>query len=205
MNLSDIILFKDKTIGLSISGGADSAVLAYYLMKNVSGPLHFFTYASEEKQNRTVVNSKAVIEKCISLTKKTNIFHHIRYGKTQERNLFFNYLIESVDSGLVDVIYTASTSTPPLNVMESFKEKLSNDIRQRRDPNQKKPVWSHSNKLYHPLTNIDKKVVAKFYLELNLLDSLFPLTVSCESLKHPLGHCGECWWCQERLWAFDKI
>jgi 7-cyano-7-deazaguanine synthase in queuosine biosynthesis len=205
MDFSKIIPFDNKIIGLSISGGADSAVLAYYLMKNIKEPLHFFTYASEEKQNRTVRNSIAVIEKCMSLTGKINIHHHIKYDKTQERDQFLNYLVESVNKKIVDVMYTATTSSPPESVLETFHEQLSPDLKQRRDPTQKKPLFSHFGKLYHPFINIDKNIIAEMYKELNLLDSLFPLTSSCESLSLSTGHCGQCWWCQERFWAFNKL
>ena len=41
-----------------------------------------------------------------------------------------------------------------------------------------------------------------------LLDSLFPLTYSCEgsieATKHHTQHCKKCWWCQERYWAFGR-
>jgi 7-cyano-7-deazaguanine synthase in queuosine biosynthesis len=205
MNIFSVEVFNQKNIGLSISGGADSALLAYYLMKTVTRPLHFFTYGSEEKQNRTVRNSLSVIEKCISITGNSNVYHHIRYGKTQDRKIFFDYLIESVDSKIVDIIYTGTTSTPQHDVLETFSKKLSSAIKHRRNPNVIKPLWSHSNKLYHPFINIDKKNIAKMYNDLDLLDSLYPVTGSCESVDFPTGHCGNCWWCQERFWAFERL
>ena len=39
------------------------------------------------------------------------------------------------------------------------------------------------------------------------LGVLFPVTRSCE-LKGKLeyyGHCGKCWWCEERQWGFDQL
>ncbi len=204
MNISSITIFNHKNIGLSLSGGADSALLAFHLMKTVEKPLHFFTYGSEEKHNRSVRNSMLVIEKCISLTGNTNVYHHIRYGKTQERDLFFNYLIESVNIGLVDIIYTGTTSVPQSTVLETFNKTLPLDFIKRRDPTRVKSLWSHSYKLYHPFINIDKKDIAKMYNDLDLIDSLYSATGSCESVEHPEGHCGMCWWCQERIWAFGK-
>lgn len=56
--------------------------------------------------------------------------------------------------------------------------------------------------MYTPFHRIDKKVIAGMYEELNLLETLFPLTRSCENNNLLEGHCGECWWCEERLWAF---
>jgi len=41
-----------------------------------------------------------------------------------------------------------------------------------------------------------------------LLDSLFPITRTCEENAYDptiVPHCGECVWCQERLWGFGKL
>ena len=53
------------------------------------------------------------------------------------------------------------------------------------------------------------------YKEANLLDELYPITRSCEydptsnyfkNIKNPgIGHCGKCWWCEERKWAFGTL
>jgi len=58
------------------------------------------------------------------------------------------------------------------------------------------------------------------YKELNLLDSLFPITRSCEydiywqtnseewkkDVPDPgIGHCNKCWWCKERKWGFNNV
>ena len=43
------------------------------------------------------------------------------------------------------------------------------------------------------------------YTELGIMDSLFTVTRSCESVTLTEGHCGECWWCQERMWGFNRL
>ena len=53
-----------------------------------------------------------------------------------------------------------------------------------------------------------QKIIEAFSEEYNLIDSLFVYTRSCEweaqNVKDPkLGHCGICWWCQERAWGFS--
>ena len=54
--------------------------------------------------------------------------------------------------------------------------------------------------------NMDKKDLALIYKEHNLLSTLFPITRSCvtETMNFD-AHCGECWWCKERIWAFGKL
>ena len=59
---------------------------------------------------------------------------------------------------------------------------------------------------------IDKQGLGKLYKEHDLMESLFPLTYSCEyysrdKMYGDVGdkHCGKCWWCQEREWGFGKL
>jgi len=59
-----------------------------------------------------------------------------------------------------------------------------------------------------PFADKDKKVVAELYNKYNLTDTLFALTRSCESFEFDetfSEHCGKCWWCKERKWAFGKL
>ena len=58
---------------------------------------------------------------------------------------------------------------------------------------------------YSPLINHNKKSVAKLYKALGVLDTLYPVTRSCETDEHPGSHCGKCWWCGERKWAFGYL
>ena len=63
-----------------------------------------------------------------------------------------------------------------------------------------------------PLINIDKQGVKELYEKFGLLDTLYPLTRSCESFTDDFSkHCGEykdeqdvCWFCKERYWGFGR-
>lgn len=201
----DIEILADKKIGISLSGGADSALLAFILMNNYDGDLHFFTHASQEKSFRTVKNSILVIERCIELTKKINCYHHIKYDRQQQRDTFLNFLLDSVDSKIIDVMYTGTTSAPPNYIQKNFNEQLPEGINARRDQNRIKQLYTHNNRLFHPLINFSKKEIFSMYRDLNILDTIYPVTNSCENLHQHSGHCGECWWCEERKWAFDTL
>jgi 7-cyano-7-deazaguanine synthase in queuosine biosynthesis len=50
------------------------------------------------------------------------------------------------------------------------------------------------------------------YVKFDLMDTVFPLTRSCEwtskitEVADPgTNHCGVCWWCEERKWGFGKL
>jgi hypothetical protein len=196
---------KHTPIGVSLSGGADSALLAYILMKYSKAPIHFFTLGSKEKNFITTKHSTDVINTCIELTNNLNIVHYVEYVNIQEREYFFKLLIDKVNSSMVKVMYTATTSIPSTTDLENFKNKLKEDIAARRNPSSIKPIHSHGNKLYHPFLNINKKDIKKMYNELGILNNLFPKTRSCESLTNFQNHCGKCWWCEERFWAFGCL
>jgi len=63
-------------------------------------------------------------------------------------------------------------------------------------------------KFNRPFAQYDKKAVSDLFDTYNVTDTLFPLTRSCESFKFDetfSTHCGRCWWCRERNWAFGKL
>lgn len=74
------------------------------------------------------------------------------------------------------------------------------------DPSTYPEDWPTPGNTFSPLINIDKKGVAELYKHFNVLDSLFPLTRSCENWTDDFSsHCGVCWFCLERLWGFGRI
>lgn len=59
---------------------------------------------------------------------------------------------------------------------------------------------------HYPLLFVDKKCVAELYNHFGLTDTLFPLTRSCEDITHDFSHhCGKCWWCAERQYGFGRL
>jgi 7-cyano-7-deazaguanine synthase in queuosine biosynthesis len=196
--LNTYINLHDGPIGVSLSGGADSSLLLYILMANVKEHIHVFTCSSKEKLYSTSISSVNVIRKCIELTGNNNINHHVHYVDKQKiENLFYEDQFKSIN-----ILYTAITSNPP----KSITDKFSNNLTELdRNPETKKKFYSEKLEFYSPFVNIDKQQIHLMYKELNLLDTLFPVTRSCESKIQRTEHCGQCWWCEERLWAFGKL
>ena len=65
--------------------------------------------------------------------------------------------------------------------------------------------WVEELKCYSYAPKLTKKQLAKIYKDFNLLETL-PLTYSCEEYGlDTMDHCGKCWWCQERFWAFGRL
>ena len=190
----------DGPIGISCSGGADSALLLYLLMKHATGPIHIFTCSLDVKNRSSILSSNNVINECLNLTGNYNIFYHVHYTKNPTTvNELFSNQNTCLTHNIINVLYTGITANPPFDVQSTFNmPSLENH---ERNPDEIRPLYTFENKIYTPLTNINKQTVVNMYSELGILDSLFPVTRSCESFTLTQGHCGECWWCQERNWA----
>jgi len=201
----------DGPVGINLSGGADSAILLYYLMKHSKDKIHIFSLGNNDKRRVNISVATEVVEKCIQLTGNINIAHHINYCETQTGDTVYVTPKQFTEEKRVKIVYSGLTANPPKEVLDTFKLKsLELDD---RAPNVNRDVLSLDDTKYSPWANIDKRKIASMYKEENLIEKLFPITRSCEydpthhyfrdDVKDPgAGHCGECWWCEERYWAF---
>lgn len=200
MNSSDITIHRGK-LGIALSGGADSAIVLYALMAGGADEIHVYTCSSKEKNRRGPRYAMDVIDKCCDLTGYTNVFHHIYQTPKQTLPALIDPLSKFIIQHRLDHMYTGITALPPDDAPNDIAFRSSE--RGFRDPNEIKEVYN--GKWYRPLYNINKQEVANLYEEFGVMDSLFPVTRSCESLTLLDGHCGQCWWCEERLWGFGNL
>ena len=63
-------------VGVMLSGGVDSAILLYYLMKHCLNTIHIYTTGSNIKYRRNSIIAPKVVEKCIQLTGNNKVIHH---------------------------------------------------------------------------------------------------------------------------------
>lgn len=100
-------------------------------------------------------------------------------------------------------IVTGMTANPP--VEEQHKYGFYDVAERRRDTRDNDP-WKH--RLYQPYINVDKKFVAGVYKDECLMESLYPYTSSCVGFPGETEHytepCGQCFWCNEKEWAFKN-
>ena len=203
----------DGPVGIMVSGGADSAILLYHLMKHSKDKIHIFSLGNNDKRRLNLSIATQVVEKCIQLTGNINIEHHINYCETQTLNSLLVMPKQFIEEKRIKIVYNGVTANPPKKVLDTFKLK---SLELDRDPNVERDVLSVDDIWYSPWTNIDKKIIASMFKEENLIETLFSITRSCaydpthhyfiENVKDPgYGHCGECWWCEEREWAFGRL
>ena len=127
----------------------------------------------------------------------------------------------------IQIVYSGITANPDLSSLLSFiqqnkkkfnpsrMEELLESVKQRD-----KERDDHSNRLSlqtingvirnAPFINKDKKASYDAYKQYKVLNSLYPHTMSCEhlSINRPPDnqqHCGHCFFCLERLYAFGRL
>jgi hypothetical protein len=180
--------------------------MLYFALKYTTSTIHIFSLADQEKWLRNTHAAINVISKCAELTGNYNFVHHVTYEAAQTKENLFVLPTQYLTDGIVSTVYTGVTKNPPFEVMTTFTlESLENS---ERDPTAIRPI--KNGDWYRPWTNWDKKDLYNVYQQHNLIDTLFPVTRSCEWLNHPwpdpgIGHCGKCWWCEERQWGFGRL
>lgn len=210
----DIDIYKGP-IGISLSGGADSAILLYHLMKHkTDDKIHIFTTATMTRDLKMLDITVQIIKKLITITGNINIEHHISFIENVEtRKDIFHKLKLYTDYDIIKLVYTGVTALPPVEVTDTFHTRSESDVIEERASRNSETLYRSGvgYTVYSPFKNVDKKTIAEIYENENLVDELFSLTRSCEwtpAYIQPdpgIGHCGFCWWCQEREWAFGRL
>jgi len=207
------IPYREGTKAVSFSGGADSSLMLYILMNKFRDEtLHIYTLAKEANFRTTAYASTRVIERIIQLTGNNKITHHTQYldevGGGQDMRNWIRTFKETLDH---HVYYTGITANPPKDIADGFMEPAHE---WNADHDERDPLIQHDvilgnpsiGEIVRPFVNIDKKEIARLYKEEGLMDTLYPLTLSCERPPHSENyeHCDDCWWCKERMWGFGR-
>jgi len=206
---------KIKKIGIWVSGGADSSILLYCLSKMIKDEnLNFQIQPLSVRRGRpwNPIYAANVIDWIVDELNFENMLPHIVYypdknDEYQRENKEFRERdVENFNNGIVDVMYSGITMNPPAD-----DKTISKNKERSRDETSERLIVNDSLMcLYiNPFFNINKKHIAEIYNQFNLIDTLFPLTRSCEGFAQDTGyytyHCGKCWWCEERMWAFGRL
>ena len=177
----------NKTYGLMLSGGLDSAVLLYLII-NQSPKIKIQPFTIP-KSDGAMLYVNDIID---HFNKKFNLsipytievgdptVHHTEQSKTAVIDIFKNHQI--------DTIFIAINQNPPeLNLLPGAPKR-------RR--------YSDNPKIVFPFVDLLKHHILDFVYEYNQED-LIDITHSCT--EQTVGRCGLCWQCTERQWAFSKL
>ena len=213
---------KFDKIAVNCSGGADSSLLLYMVVdflekenrKNTK--ITVLTCANDFKGRWNARNSTSVINFIIEKTKTNLIDKHLSYYRdVQDKKYFHEVEYGLINRGEVNLIVSGITANPMsgdttvYDITGKLIELKDEALPERDGTNNK--VWAEHEEAswYTPFANIDKKFISAMYKKYNLVDSLLPLTRSCESFGESTQDytqpCGKCWWCLERKWGFGTF
>jgi hypothetical protein len=183
----NIDTLNSQKYGIMISGGLDSAILLYLLVK--SNPLINIQPFTIPKKDGAMIYANPIIDyinQIFNLSIPSTIsvgdpsVHHRIQSKIAVEEIFKNYNI--------DTLFIAINQNPPeLNDLPGapMRDKKSNN-----------------SKIIFPFVDLYKDDILKLIIAENQI-SLIELTHSCTELS--IGRCNQCWQCNERAWAFNKL
>lgn len=227
-------LYKKGPVGIGLSGGADSAVLLYILMSNISHTIHIYNMSSSKRRLSFGKYVDSVIETCSKLTGNKNyVVHKTLVEPDESVEFYIQMLTSALDKKEVDLIYLGLTKFPPKDIYLNFACQQPDWHNDFRSDEVEHPLFGFSipvdkakefgescpltidgnptdsltldNRVYIPLFNHNKKDIAKLYRFFDIEKTLLPASRSCENDEHIESHCGNCWWCHERVWAFGNL
>lgn len=206
-----------KTIGMKVSGGTDSAILLYilcdYIYKNnLDIKILPITdvYLSRPISSEGALRVTHKIKELFNYQLNFLLDNHIYYRGRKIEKFMLWHDVKMLEEGVVDMIITGRTATPPKEAGEELWNTRPAD-RTGSDKSVHVPIipnfpqWT----FYRPMNNVDKKFVAEMYDLYGVRESLFPTTMSCiadfPNNKGWSQPCGYCHWCLEKQWAFGEM
>ena len=216
---------KYKRIGISLSGGADSALLAYLILKQSNADIYFTT---QIRMWKTRPWQRYVAQDVVAWFRKNfpNRIEHIEgfippemeepnttyitdeYGKLKPGNriILRAHNEWAVHTYKLDAWYAAVTKNP---------EDVPGGLPERDEGILPLHMTHMGIDICHPFVYTTKDWIVKQYYDNNIED-LLNLTRSCEGEFAELDYttytprqfvpiCNECFWCKERDWAIEKV
>lgn len=206
-------------LGVQISGGMDSALLLYLTAKTVKDnnynvsirPIHFDIPSKLPVQPFAIIDKIEelldfkfgdVLKYDIPLEQCTKEAVLAGRGK---KEFIIKTIREILMDNTIDFEFNGNTKNPPHEFRKKFK---NNDYREknrdRTDTIYKGP------KNASPHSFLDKADIVNLYMKYDLVDTLLPLTCSCDNWAETIKEkkldvpCGQCWWCDERAYGFRQ-
>ena len=197
--------FRNKTLGLSMSGGADSTILCILLAKTIESKGLNITIQPFSGYDLWAPLDSAGLPNIITFIKSEFPSVKINWpvsvvfdtqGSPDGKNVYIGQLKKNMmDTGFINDFLVAISRGPELETQLKF-----NAI--KRIPGYH--IWNEvaeANPNLAPFKEVDKRFIVQCYKDFGY-ESLLKQTNSCTD---PAGNCGECWWCQERSWAINTV
>jgi hypothetical protein len=215
-------------IGISVSGGADSTLLAFLICSNTDADIHFtnqirlwktrpwqehiadqvFDWFTTRFKNKFYIHRNLIPPELEWADKGPTIVDE--YGKLKSGNQIIlrshnEYIAHKYK---LDALYGGLNQNPDISIQGSLSDRDKANI---TIPS----FFMHNGiAICHPFVYTKKDWIIKQYYENNIQD-LLELTRSCEGEFSGLDYttyapgqyvpiCGTCFWCKEREWAIEQ-
>lgn len=214
-----------KRIGISLSGGADSALLSYIVLRHSNADIIFTTQIRMWKTRpwqsyvaRDVVswfrekfsNRIQHLENFVppEMEEPNTTYLTDEYGKTKPGNriILRAYNEYVAHTYKIDAWYAGVNQNPT--------EFFSGALDERTNPVIPKEMQHMKVTVCHPFVDVKKDWIIRQYMNYGI-GELLEITRSCEgefeNLNYtnykpyqPVPTCGECFWCKEREWGIKN-
>jgi len=211
--LREVDLKNTKTIGISMSGGADSTMLCYLLAKSISNDKLNISIQPFNGYDIDLPGDSNKLPHIITYIKDKFSYVDLKWpmsvvfsnpGLKDIKNIFIRDLKKKMFFKNFDTRVVGITSGPPIEVQKKFKilGKKSN-IKRLPGYDLYKDVINFDKNSSGPFKSVDKRFVIQCYKDFNIND-LLEKTESCTE-KQKCTKEPKCWWCVEREWAIKEV
>ena len=217
---------------MQLSGGADSSIVYYALcdkFKDRDDVNIIVVTLDTDFKDQYIAGAKRIIDIVGKLTGKypiehfTNKIPHDEIKYVTGQNDLIHAVIDKY--GSVTCRYSGLTMNPPIIEMHKFfkenckkfnldLDRVKNTLTIGRDISRDvftKSKWKNLDLTGFPFIKLNKTATAAAYQHYNMMDKLYPYTFSCEEPPFKINknglpeHCGYCFFCLERWYAFGRI
>jgi tRNA(Ile)-lysidine synthase TilS/MesJ len=230
------VLNTQDTIAIRLSGGSDSALLAYLILTKFPRikilPVTFYNFLRPSAKYSVAKILKFLNELAPQriLNQETAEFDTTTYSRDRGdvnpkdilQKKFIREMFKKYPS--IKYVFSAETLNPSIEEQERILEGQPNYFMLSRNVKVASLISAYTDysvSEVSPFRNFNKKEVSSLYREAKLLDSLYLLTESCESVKDRYNvmskkfgivysnpgvePCRFCWPCLERVWAYGAF
>lgn len=222
-----------SSISIMLSGGADSALLAYLLCNHIEkykincsieiisaircwktrpwqryNSIEVYEYLENSFPNIDITRNETYIAPAFEHGSEGKLFQdewgNLASGDSVHLTSYAEYLCKEKK---IQAVYNAVTKNPPQDVVQGGLDK-------RYDPVESIQTQRDNITVLQPFKHFDKKQIVNIYKTNNIMD-LFNITRSCEGEFDDIDFnnykpyqkvptCGKCFWCKERAWGLDE-
>ena len=207
---------KYRNLGAWTSSGVDSSFGLFFILhtiqeKNLDAEVTpIFGNNLDDPYSLRALNYILEYFKDTFYDVKINDTYFIDYKRitgNEMKNEFFDPHTKNIKE-LFDIDFNFTTKPP---VKEEFKELHPEPLEPNVEIRYKSLdtiELSETKKDRLPFYDINKKWIAEQYIKYDLMNDIYPYTISCTKFtKNRYGYgsmCNNCFWCKERLWAFGE-